>query len=205
MQTLGVWIAAFLTLAIYSFLYKENPLSVFAEHLFLGIATGHAMVIGYQNVINMAWNPLTQKGEQLWIFPLIGGVLLLMRLVPSVAWVSRIPLGFMMGVAAGLSLKRAIDSEFWRQMRSTAAYSLTTFDNIFYVVTVIAVLAYFFFGVSDKSKHGAIISKVGKFGQYVMMIAFGASLGATIMARLSLVIARLQFLFGVWIPILPKR
>ena len=33
-QDLGVWVAAVLTLFIFSFLYKDNPLYKFAEHLF---------------------------------------------------------------------------------------------------------------------------------------------------------------------------
>ncbi len=202
MNTLGVWIAAILTIAIYSFLFKENKLFTFAEHLFLGLAVGHAAVLGYQNVMNSAVNPLVQKGQIIWLLPLLGGALLLTRVFPSYAWLSRIPLGFMMGVAAGLSLKRAIDSEFWAQAAATTSLGLTSFDNVIYVITVLAVLAYFFFGVSEKSPGGAVVMNIGKLGQYLMMIAFGASLGSTIMARLSLVIGRLQFLFGTWIPIL---
>ena len=33
---IGAWLAAFLTLSILSFLYKENPLFKAAEHLFVG-------------------------------------------------------------------------------------------------------------------------------------------------------------------------
>ena len=201
METIGIWIAAILTIAVYSFLFKENALFTLTEHLFLGLATGHAMVIGYQNVVNDAVVPLVRKGQFLWAFPLLGGALLLMRLVPRVSWVSRIPLGFMMGVAAGLSLKRAIDSEFWRQVDATMVYAPVTVDNIIYVVTVLTVLAYFFFGVSTKTKRGLFIIKAGMVGQYLMMVAFGAALGAAIMGRISLVISRFQFLFGVWLPI----
>ena len=202
MNSIGVWIGAFLTIAVYSFLFKENKLFTFAEHLFLGLAVGHAAVLGWQNVINSAINPLVQKGQLIWLLPLLGGALLLTRVFPSWSWLSRAPLGFMMGVAAGLSLKRAIDSEFWAQAAATTSLGLTSFDNIFYVVTVVAVLVYFFFGVSEKSAFGGVVAKIGVLGQYLMMIAFGASLGSTIMARLSLVIDRLQYLFGTWIPIL---
>ena len=202
MNNVGVWVGAVLTIAIYSYLFKENKVFEITEHLFLGLATGHAMVLGYQNVVNDAITPLIKKGDVLWIFPLIGGALLLMRLLPKVAWVSRIPLGFMMGVAAGLSLNRAIDSEFWRQVKATMGLSLTSLDSWIYLVTVVAVLTYFFFGVSDKSKGGAAVIKVGVVGQYLMMVAFGASLGSTIMARLSLVIGRLQYLFGTWLGLL---
>jgi len=52
--------------------------------------------------------------------------------------------------------------------------------------------------VSEKSKFGPAALTLSRFGQYAIM-TFGSSLGSTIMARLSLVIARLQFLFGTWI------
>ncbi len=32
--------AAFLTLAVFSFLYKDNPMYIFAEHLFVGCSAG---------------------------------------------------------------------------------------------------------------------------------------------------------------------
>ena len=38
---MGPWIAAFLTLAIFSYLYKDNPFYKVAEHLFVGISTGY--------------------------------------------------------------------------------------------------------------------------------------------------------------------
>jgi hypothetical protein len=43
-EVLGVWIAAFLTLAIFSFLYKDNPVYKFAEHLFIGISAGYIFI-----------------------------------------------------------------------------------------------------------------------------------------------------------------
>ena len=41
----GAWISVFLTLAIFSFLYKDNPIYKIAEHLFVGISAGYWMSI----------------------------------------------------------------------------------------------------------------------------------------------------------------
>ncbi len=38
---LGAWIAVFLTLGIFSYLYKDNPFYKIAEHLFVGISAGY--------------------------------------------------------------------------------------------------------------------------------------------------------------------
>ncbi|OGS69548.1 MAG: hypothetical protein A2Y96_02025 [Firmicutes bacterium RBG_13_65_8] len=198
----GIWLAAACTLAIYSFLYGDNPIFKFAEHAFVGLGAAHAAVMGVENMLNRAWDPFFKRGEWWLLGALVGGVMLLTRWFQPIRWISRIPLGFMMGVAAGLSARRAIDSEFWKQIISTVGMKLNTVNNVIYVVMVICTLAYFLFAFNDKTSFGSGIKSVGLLGQYMMMIAFGASLGATIMARLSLVIARLDFLFRNWLGVL---
>jgi hypothetical protein len=44
-RTIGIWIAAFFTLAILSFLYRDNPFYRFAEHVFVGIGAGYGMAL----------------------------------------------------------------------------------------------------------------------------------------------------------------
>lgn len=199
---IGIWLGALFTLAIYSFLYSENPAYFLAEHVFLGLAAAHLMVQGYYNVVNQAWNPLIERGELIWLAAIGGGLLLLTRWFKSVRWLSRIPLGFMMGIAAALSVKRAISSEFFRQLQSTATMQWDTPTNAVFILTVLFTLSYFIFGINDRTRFGGVVRQAGVVGQYMMMIAFGASLGATVMARLSLVIARLQYLFGDWLGML---
>ena len=50
-EIIGAWLVALLTLSILSFLFKENPLYKAAEHLFVGISAGWAVVIAYWQVI----------------------------------------------------------------------------------------------------------------------------------------------------------
>ena len=44
MNLLGTWIAAGLTIAILSFLYRDNPLYKFAENLFVGVSAGYWVI-----------------------------------------------------------------------------------------------------------------------------------------------------------------
>ena len=50
-ELIGVWIAAFLTLAIFSFLFDDNPLYKAAEHLFAGVSAGYGVVLAYWEFI----------------------------------------------------------------------------------------------------------------------------------------------------------
>ena len=47
MDIFGVWLSVFLTLSIFSYLYKDNPFYKAAEHLYIGISAGYVAVISF--------------------------------------------------------------------------------------------------------------------------------------------------------------
>ncbi len=137
-----VTVAAFLTLAIYSFLYKDNPYYKFAEHLFVGVSAAFWMVQGFWTTIvgnllprlseglaNWFQQPYQGGGYDLGVFilpysimywiPVILGTLLLMRLAPKGGWLSRWPLALIVGTTAGLNFVRYLRSDFIVQVAAT--------------------------------------------------------------------------------------
>ncbi|MCK4422422.1 hypothetical protein KAW48_11585, partial [candidate division WOR-3 bacterium] len=57
--SIWIWIAALLTLMIYSFLYKDNPFYRLAEHIFMGLSLGYTLVIlWYDYIIPRIYQPL---------------------------------------------------------------------------------------------------------------------------------------------------
>lgn len=50
-RTLGLWMAGFFTLALFSFLYKDNPFYKLAEHAFVGISAAYWMVVAFWSTI----------------------------------------------------------------------------------------------------------------------------------------------------------
>ena len=60
---------------------------------------------------------------------------------------------------------------------------------------MLSVLVYFLFSV----EHKGLVGRVARLGIGVLMITFGASFGMTVMGRISLLAARLQFLFDDWL------
>ncbi|MEZ4648717.1 MAG: hypothetical protein R3E97_08005 [Candidatus Eisenbacteria bacterium] len=75
---------------------------------------------------------------------------------------------------------------------------MTNVNNFLLIVGVLTTLVYFFFSTEHKGAVGAL----SKVGIYFLMISFGASYGFTVMARMSLLIGRLEFLFGDWLHLL---
>ncbi|MFW6368952.1 MAG: hypothetical protein ACOC0J_00015 [Myxococcota bacterium] len=273
---IGLWISAILTLFIFSFLYRDNPLYKFAEHLFVGVSAGYILVRTWYDVLNPMlfeeiWIPGVRDfswSRLLVVIPAILAIMMLMRLVPKAGWISRWPLAFMMGVTSGLYFIMYMQTNAIQQVRATmvsfmveqgdwghiALYLLPvlavvigvlvamillresvevlyrkwniifpiymivagvvllwavaintnaegvpliqnpTFNNVLLFIGVLSGLVYFFFSKAHTGAFGA----TAKVGIYFLMMAFGASFGYTIMARISLLIGRSQFLIDEW-------
>lgn len=230
MQTFGIWIAAFLTICIYSFLYKDNPLYKFAEHLFVGISAGYFVAITWHNIMMPYLIEPLFIGETLpdgtmdrtwWlILPMILGLLYLTRFIPQYAWLSRWPIALSIGSGAGLSITALMQADIMRQLQASmvsldpnsiinqAAYEVGAADpiylgmggvinNILILIGLLTVISYFFFSL----KHTGALGLSAKLGIWFLMVSFGASFGYTVMARISLLIGRMQFLLGDWLGI----
>jgi hypothetical protein len=207
-QTIAVWIGAFLTLGTYSFLYKDNPAYKFCESLYVGLSAGYWFVqIWARRFVPDLWERLIYgpiSGKQPWealnwlyIFAAIIGVLILFRLSRKMNWISRYPITFMVGFGSGLSIVRIMQSYLFAQVQHT----IIPWDNwnaVILTIGVITGLIYFFFSM----EHKGVVGGAAKIGIYFLMIAFGASFGYTVMARISLLIGRLDFLLGSWLHII---
>ncbi|MDY6787677.1 MAG: hypothetical protein SVK54_06100 [candidate division WOR-3 bacterium] len=192
-----VWIAALLTLAIYSFLYKDNVFYKIAEKILVGVSIGYLLSVYWHNtIIAKVWNPLVQDKNFLVIIPLILGLLMFSRLFKGRAYISRIPIAFVVGTATGMSVPSSFENLF-KQVQGTMP-TVFSFGNIVILVGVITTLVYFFFSL----EHKGFIGKVSKVGITFIMIGFGAAFGATIMARISLFIGRIQFLLRDWLGVI---
>ena len=58
-----IWVSSILTVIGFSYLFKENEFYKAVEHLYVGVAAGYTVVMGYTNVVNKVWKPLTEKGQ----------------------------------------------------------------------------------------------------------------------------------------------
>jgi hypothetical protein len=211
--SIGVWIAALLTLAIYSFLYKDNPIYHFAESLLIGVSVGFLLVVTVDTtVMPKAIKPLGVSFVSLFaggsfvdflliLIPVVLGLLMFARFVPGMTWMSRVALALYIGFGAGASIPANMQSLILKQIEATirpflAPGNITNIINIFIIIIgLIATIAYFFFSKAHTGSFG----KLAKLGTYFLMIFFGATFGYTVMARISLLIGRLTFLLKDWL------
>ncbi len=68
-------------------------------------------------------------------------------------------------------------------------------NQLVILVGVFSVLIFFFFSL----EHKRLVGGISRVGLFFIMVGFGASFGYTVMARISLLIGRFQFLIYDWI------
>jgi len=201
---IGAWVATGLTLFIYTFLYRDNPLFKLGEHLYVGISVGYSIVITVYAVgVKLLWIPMVEKGQWQLLIPALLGLMISARFFPRIAWLARISFAFVVGFGAGTIIPRLISSNVLSQLEDTISplvtmtasgltYTMDFLDpksdinNFITLIGVVSVLFYFFFSV----EHRGVGQAIARTGIMFLMIAFGAAFGYTVMSRMSLLIGR---------------
>ncbi len=203
---IGIWLGALLSLSLYSFLYKDNPFYKFAEHLFVGMSAGYWVIYNIKNVLIPNWwnNLVPAEGgmQPIWLIPGALAFFMLLRIVPKLSSLSRMSLSLIVGTGAGLSMTAMLQTNALAQVNGTiialgqGGGLLSWISNIIIVTGVVCGLVYFFFSKA----HTGVVGGAANVGITVLMVAFGASFGYTVMARISLLIGQTQFLLFEWLP-----
>jgi hypothetical protein len=121
-EVFQIWLGAFLTLAMFSFLYKDNPVYKAAEHIFAGITAGYYVALYLDTVVyQQMFVPLTADFGANWRLFIPGalGLLIFARLWPKLSWLSRFGLAFMMGSTAGIFLASELHGKVLGQISGT--------------------------------------------------------------------------------------
>ncbi|MBD3163310.1 MAG: hypothetical protein GF346_12590, partial [Candidatus Eisenbacteria bacterium] len=168
-DTIWIWVGAFLTLCIFSFLYRDNPFYRFGEHLYVGVANGYLVAFMWHRVIVPVmldpfleafriagedglsadlFNPVS-PANFLLIIPALIGCLYFMRFVRRYAWLVRIPIGIFMGYYVGVTVPALFEGTVFPQMRGTLL-SRGSFSDpvegiwaVLVLIGVLSTLAYF--------------------------------------------------------------
>ncbi len=207
------WVGAICTLGLYSVLYKENKIFRFFEHLFLGLATGYMIATTWNDVLLPKWwTPFHDEGKWWLAFALAAGALYYLIYSKKYNWMARMIIGLFLGASAGQQFQIFVN-DVWPQIYKSfkplvphaaiaaasghpAIKAVTTSDainNIIFMVILLCVMSYFFFSFEQKN---SFLKGTAKSGRWLMMFTFGAIFGSTIMARLALLIDRMDFLLN---------
>ncbi|HHY17480.1 MAG TPA: hypothetical protein GX524_05335 [Firmicutes bacterium] len=192
---IGIWTGALMTIAAFSYLFGENQIYKAVEHLYVGAAAGYSIVLGFNNVITKGWQPLVEGGQFQVFIPAVLGLMLFAPYAGNqFAWLRRIPISFIVGIGAGITIRSTVIEQFVKQIGATVL-PFNSIDNILVVFGTLVVLSYFFFTF----KATPALKGSSELGKWLIMITFGASFGNAAMGRISLLIGRVDFMFREWI------
>lgn len=221
-EQISIILAGICTIAIYSFLYKENALYRTFEHLFIGIATGWGFVIaikeflwpkflsalfGYTMSVLPDGTVVTPYSySNLWyLIPVFFSSFYYFIYSAKYRYLAQIVISFQLGCAGGMAFK-GFFAEVLPQVYDCfrpllflddAGQVNFSWSNIIFVVTLISSFSYFFFTFSFTNKKS--FSGVRTTGRILMMVCFGAFFGSTMMARMALLVERINFLSNDWV------
>jgi len=191
-------IAGLLTLAIFSFLYRDNPIYKMAESLLIGVSIGYFLVITWTNsLMGLLVNPLLEDGRLVLIIPFVLGLMMFGRFHPRTAALSRIPIAVLIGSGAGVAIPAMLGARTLSQMSATVSplISESGWPDISAIVVLLGVLctlAYFYFS----REHRGVLGTAAKTGTWFLMVFFGTTFGYTVMSRMSTFIGRAEFLLS---------
>lgn len=225
-NTVGLWVAALLTLAIFSFLYRDNPAYRLAEAIIIGVSAAYWGVIGvWDSIVPKLFGALAHGWTTAHILPnlpapttqsqigmgiaLALGILLLLRLVPAVGGISVWTMAFIVGITAGAKIISHVESDLLAQTVATMQPLVQPADGGFWtgatlwaslpsVLVVVGVLCCltYFF---FSVEHKGVVGSAARIGIMYLMITFGAAFGFTVMGRVALLSQRVEFLLDDWL------
>jgi len=225
-NSVGLWVAALLTLAIFSFLYRDNTAYRLAEAIIIGVSAAYWGVIGvWDSIVPKLGGALAHRWTTEYILPnlpapttqsqigmgvaLVLGILLVLRLVPAVGGISVWTMAFIVGITAGAKIVSHVESDLLAQTVATMQPLVQPVDGGVWtvatlwaslpnVLVVIGVLCCltYFF---FSVEHKGIVGGAARIGIMYLMITFGAAFGFTVMGRVALLSQRVEFLLDDWL------
>jgi len=189
-------LAAFMTLAIFSFLLGDNPVYKFAERFWVGISTGYwTMLLYHQGFHDKVIVPIFVDHRFVYFIPVLLGLTMWLRLFPKLSWISRFAMAFYIGISTGIFIPLALKTSVFLQVEGSIRpleASGAGFNYLLVLIGLLCSLAYFFFSRA----HTGIFGGMSKVGIYTLMIGFGAGFALTVMGRVALLVQRVIFLKG---------
>ena len=211
----------FFTLAVFSFLYRDSPIYRFAEHAFVGVATGYAVVVQFHTVFmpNLV-RPLRDQGlaglargdvhlaALLLVIPGILGFMIFFKFFENYAWIARWPMAVVIGYYSGAAIVGSAQGDLVPQVQANlipflkaGAWSaftadpglFTLLDLLYNPILIVGTICCLIYFFFSK-EHKGMTGGAATVGIWFLMVSFGASYGSTVMTRVSLFLERAYFL-----------
>lgn len=218
MEAIGIFVAALLTLMVFSYIIGDNVVFKLASHIFVGVAIGYAIIVVWHQVLypSLSWENLGKGLPALILF-----ILLILKIRPTQGSVTNIlgslALAFVLGVGAALAIGGALFGTLLPQASSLVNISVNPnhypdtenemglvlwLNNIIIILGAVGTFFYFTFVVRAEGFLGGLREGFVRFwagmGRLMIIFTLGALFANTVSARVAVLVSRLQFLAGLF-------
>ena len=226
-----IWLAAIVTLGIYSYLWSDNKLYRMLLNVMIGLGVGYSFIVMWKSVLGpLWWDPMAAgfaavgrgfapgSAGALWILAGMLGLLWYFQFSRKYLWLSRIVIGMMLGAGAGVVFKQQLllnapqITDSFRPLVARAdgspllggsAAPLSLWMSVNNIIFVGTIVCVMVYFLFSFEHKSAPMRATAKTGRWLLMISFGAFFGNTVMTRMAVFLERLQFLTTEWQPIVP--
>ena len=203
-----------LTLMVFSYLWRDNPLFRMALYIFIGVSAGYAAtVIWHYVLVPKLFEPLGDLNQLvLLIIPLILSFSLFAKLSPRISWIGNFAMAVIVGVGAAAALGGALLGTLIPQAQAainafdvgaapSASEALSgVLGGVIMLAGTVFTLGYFHFS-AERAPDGAarrngVFESIAWVGRIFIAITFGVLFAGVYMAALTAMIERLGFIIG---------
>lgn len=225
-EMLSALVSFIITVLILSYLIGDNPLFRAAVYIFVGVSAGYVAAVAWNQVIlPQVIQPVvigtafsSTKQAIIIAGSLVGGFLLLAKAFPRLSGFGQLPMAYLVGVGAAVTVGGAVLGTLLPQINATflgfdvdlaisrgISPAFMIINGILILVGVIGTLAYFHFGARQKAngsvKRNYLVESLTLIGRIYIAITFGVLFAGVYMAALTALIERIDS-FRVFINLL---
>ena len=189
--TIGMLVSSWMCVMLYSMLYGDQPISRFAEHLYMGTTAGYYAFIN----LNYYWDKgvvqMMQPGKIDFIIPVILGAAIYARLYTPTRWLYRYPMAILVGSMLGVAIRTTVFSQIIDQFilgnlppnaPLVGVPAISTFNNLIIIIGSLCATVFFIFShdFAGPTRH------IHRIGRLFLLCSFGATYGNTTSYRYEL-------------------
>ena len=189
--TIGMLVSSWMCVMLYSMLYGDQPISRFAEHLYMGTTAGYYAFIN----LNYYWDKgvvqMMQPGKIDFIIPVILGAAIYARLYTPTRWLYRYPMAILVGSMLGVAIRTTVFSQIIDQFilgnlppnaPLVGVPAISTFNNLIIIIGSLCATVFFIFS-HDFAGPTRYVHRIGRL---FLLCSFGATYGNTTSYRYEL-------------------
>ncbi|MBN1449482.1 MAG: hypothetical protein JW963_00555 [Anaerolineales bacterium] len=216
---LSAAISFIVTVLILSYLFGDNPLFRATVYVFVGVSAGYVAAVAWNQVILpqliqpiLAGTVFSNAIKATLLFvPLVGSGLLLTKASPRLSGLGQLPMAFLVGVGAAVTIGGAVLGTLLPQIEATfGGFDLKTavtrnidpalmiLSGVLILIGVVGTLAYFHYGAQQKAdgtvKRNFVVEILTLIGRVYIAITFGVLFAGVYMAALTALIERMDSL-----------